>query len=128
MGDIQGLGELSSSFAGLINDLESALPNLVLESAEIIEKEIQSRAPVSTGALISAIDTSSAHTKSTASATVQVEHSGQEGIEHYAIFKEFGTSKMPAEPFFRPGVAAAADPVRDHLTNGILGVINKYAD
>lgn len=128
MDNIHGLGELDSSIAGLAADLESVLPDLVLGAAGIVEQEIRSRAPVNAGALVMALDTKSERRKSAASATVQIERSGKDGVEHYAIFQEFGTSKMPAQPFFRPGIAAATASVEGHLTNGVLEVVDQYAD
>ena len=126
MAEIFGLNEMAASFAALNIEISQALPDIVFQGALIVQKEIQARAPVDTGALLASIDTQSARRASSASATVQAEDSAQGGIEHYAIFKEYGTSKSPATPFFRPGVEAARTKVDDLVTGQILSVVNKY--
>ncbi|WP_428718578.1 HK97-gp10 family putative phage morphogenesis protein [Undibacterium curvum] len=128
MDSIQGLGELNSSIARLTSDLDRSLPDLVMRSAEIVESEIRSRAPVDSGELVASLDAKAARRQASASATVQINRSGPDGTEHYAIFQEFGTSKTPANPFFRPGVAASSAAVQSNLTSGILEVIGRHAD
>lgn len=77
----------------------------VAEALEILADEIRARAPVDTGALRDsiAVELNSA----TSSGEVVVGGNGAHGSTHYAMFKEFGTVYMPAEPFMRPGAVAA---------------------
>ena len=126
MAEVTGLTEMAASLAALNIELSLALPGIVFQGALVVQKEIKARAPVDTGALLASIDTTTAKRALSASATVQAEDSAQGGIEHYAVFKEYGTSKMPATPFFRPGVEAARGKVDELVTAQILSVVQKY--
>ena len=99
--------DLSNALQSLNAKLAAATQDAAMAAAKVIEFEIRARAPVLTGALVASLDNKSQRRVASASATVQVERSGPDGTEHYAIFQEFGTSKMPAHPFMRPGFAAA---------------------
>jgi HK97 gp10 family phage protein len=67
-----------------------------------VEGAAKGLAPVDTGRLRSSI-------------THEVEVQGAEVVGRigtnveYAIFQEFGTSRMPAHPYLRPGLAAAGE-------------------
>lgn len=117
---ISGLTELQQSIVRLNDEVRAELPALVMTAATVVEAEIRMRAPVDTGRLVASLDAKADRRKNTASATVQIERSGPDGTEHYAIFQEFGTSRMPAQPFFRPGVEAAKETVRSILQDGLL--------
>jgi HK97 gp10 family phage protein len=123
MDSVTGLEELQASIAALNAQLNNELPAIVLEGAEIVEEEIRARAPVLSGAIVRSLDAKSERRKDAASAIVQVEASGPDGTEHYAIFQEFGTSRMRAQPFFRPGVLAAQDKVQAHSAARIAEII-----
>ncbi|MGI4849322.1 MAG: HK97-gp10 family putative phage morphogenesis protein [Janthinobacterium lividum] len=118
-----GLAELSANIAALNARLQNALPEIVMAAADIVEAEIRQRAPVDTGDLVKSLDAKADRRKDSASATVQIERSGPDGTEHYAVFQEFGTSRMPAQPFFRPGVEAARGKVEAHLAESIKKLV-----
>jgi HK97 gp10 family phage protein len=124
MAEVTGLTEMNADIAALNAQLAAALPGIVLQGAAIVQQEIQRRAPVDTGALKADIDTVGSRRALSASATVQAEDSAQGGVEHYAIFKEYGTSTAAAQPFFRPGVEAARPKVEALVTSRILDVVN----
>ncbi len=118
-----GLDGLAASIDALHNELRAALPDIVADGAAIIADEVRARAPVRTGSLSNAIDTIVNHGTDSASAIVQVDDSAQGQQEHYAIFDEFGTSKQPARPFFRPGVQAAAPRAQALMVERIASII-----
>lgn len=120
-----GLAELSANIDALNQRLLDALPDIVMHAAEIVEAEIAARAPVDTGALVRSLDAKADRRQTSASATVQIERSGPDGTEHYAIFQEFGTSTMPAQPFFRPGIEAARTKVDALMTQQILSIVER---
>jgi HK97 gp10 family phage protein len=120
---ITGLDDFAASIDALHNELRGALPDIVLDGATVIEAEIRARAPVRSGNLASAIDTIETSSIDAASAIVQVDDSAQGQQEHYAIFDEFGTSKQPARPFFRPGVQAAAPRAQQLMVERIASII-----
>lgn len=120
---VVGLDGLIASIDALHNELRAALPDIVADGAAIIADEIRARAPVRTGSLANAVDTIESHSVDSASAIVQVDASAQGQQEHYAIFDEFGTSKQPARPFFRPGVQAAAPRAQALMVERIASII-----
>lgn len=126
MADVSGLAEMEAAIAALNRELEAELPAIALAGADIVEAEIAARAPRRTGALVSSLEDEVERRRGTASAIVQVEDSAASGTEHYAIFQEYGTSKMPAHPFFRPGVEAAKPKVEAALVAGIQNVIANH--
>jgi HK97 gp10 family phage protein len=125
MADVQGVAEFNADIQRRNAELEASLPDIVMHAAKIVEQEIRSRAPVATGGLVRSLDAKSERRKGNASAIVEIERSGPDGVEHYAYFQEYGTSKMPANPFFRPGVEAAKDKVPDAMTHDISQVIDR---
>lgn len=127
MDRISGMSELQSAISAMTRDLSDHLPSIVLDCAKIIEAEIVSRAPMRTGALVENIDSSLASaSERSASAIVQIENSAQGGSEQYAISQEYGTSKMSANPFFRPGVQAAKPKVEAMANQKILNVVASH--
>ncbi|PUA17266.1 HK97-gp10 family putative phage morphogenesis protein [Glaciimonas sp. PCH181] len=125
LSNVAGLKEMQANIEKLNARLLSELPQIVMDAAAIVEREIRSRAPVRTGALVSNLDAVSVHDANHASAIVQIEKSDKNGIEHYAIFDEYGTSKEPAKPFFRPGIEAGKQQVESQLKQKILDSVNK---
>lgn len=97
-----------------------------MAAAKVIEAEVRARAPVNTGTLVASLDKKSSLRQSKASATIQVERSGPEGTEHYAIFQEYGTSKMPAHPFMRPGFEAAKQSALDAAVSTLTNHLKKF--
>jgi HK97 gp10 family phage protein len=126
MADVAGLDGLTAAIAAMNADLRSALPAVALAGAAIVEAEIAARAPHRTGALIASLDEQADSRRNSAGAVVQVEDSAQGGVEHYAIFQEYGTSKMPAHPFFRPGVEAAKPKVAAAMSAELQKVISSH--
>ncbi len=82
-------------------EIAEALPvetgEIVKETAYEIEGEAKVRAPVDTGALRASIETS--HPARTRSEVAT-------GVE-YGVYQEYGTVKMPAQPFMTPAAEAA---------------------
>lgn len=115
---------LDQAIQALQQRMTDALPGIVAAAADVLESEIQPRMPVNTGKLASALDTTISAGKRRASATVQVEQSSPDQPVHYAIFKEYGTAHMPAEPFFRPGVEAAQARVLQTIEQRVKEVIS----
>jgi HK97 gp10 family phage protein len=117
--------EFVRSVAAVCRAMTDALPAIVLQGAEIVMSEIEPRMHVASGDMRGALAVSSgAQQLGFASATVAVQNSDGSGKEHYAIYQEFGTSDMPANPFFRPGIVAARGQVADFIEQEISKVLN----
>lgn len=115
--------EFAAAVEVLKQQMIAALPIVVSSAAALVMNEISSRAPVDTGALRAHVGEVETTGGTYASATVQVGDSAEGGIEHYAIYVEFGTSHMPARPFFRPGVEASRTAVLAFLEDEFTKVI-----
>lgn len=126
MDNITGLAELQAALANLKADLSRQLPDIVVEAAGTVKDEIQSRMHVDSGQLEQSLEVVNTHRENSATATVQIDESGPEQNQHYAIYQEYGTSRMPAQPFFRPGVQAAKEEVAAKLINGVLNVVAQH--
>ena len=122
---INGLDAMKVQIAAMNAQLIAALPDIVMEAAAMAEQEIARRAPVDTGALARNLDEVGTRSRTGAAAVVQVEQSAKGGAEHYAVFNEYGTSRQPAKPFFRPGFAAAEPKMQQFITSAIEDIIKK---
>lgn len=109
MADFSGMAELEAAIAAKIRQAQAALPEVVKAGAAPIFQEIDKRMPRDTGATEHALETTVAVSGQAATATVQVRDSAVGEVNEAAVFLEFGTSKMPAEPSFRPGFSAGKD-------------------
>jgi HK97 gp10 family phage protein len=125
MAEIQGLRELEREIAANVRKLQDALPQIAQDGADIVFKEIDSRMPRDTGDMAAHLDENEGSRGNSASVTVEVVNSGPHGEEHKAIFQEYGTSRMPANPFFRPGIEAARQRVEAQMAQDILRVIEQ---
>lgn len=119
MADIQGIDELDAAIAAMNRRLQERLPAIARSAADIVQAEIHARMPVDTGDMAANLDEHPAGGASAAFVTVEVVRSAAGGDEHKAIFQEFGTSKMAANPFFRPGIEAARSRVEAQLTRDL---------
>lgn len=125
---ITGIEDLHRSLTTLQNQLENTLLEVVSSGAEVIEREIASRVPEKTGRLKTNLLTTSVRQQNSARTTVEMAHSRPEESEHYAIFQEFGSSKMPAHPFFRPGIEAAKPQIKTVVNQALQKTFADHVD
>ncbi|MBC3931980.1 HK97-gp10 family putative phage morphogenesis protein [Undibacterium curvum] len=123
MADITGLDALQLTLTKMAQGVQSELPSIVSRAADEVVAEIEPRMPERTGALKAALEHDEVAGRRSATSVVQVDSSAQGGGIHYAIFKEFGTALQPAEPFFRPGVDAAAVKVKQVIADGVVNAM-----
>ena len=107
-----GLAEFQSAMQQQIDQLKKAAVAGTQAAGEVIFAEIQHRAK---GTVRDSLSLSTHETKSGAKAVIRVENSEPGGKEHHAVFLEYGTSKMAAEPFMRPGFDAAEARAADRF-------------
>lgn len=96
--EIEGVEELEAQLKALASEINTAeaLETALRDGGEIVQSAIQSSAPVRTGQLTGSI---------TISKQGREKHSirvGPSGRGFYGRFREYGTSKMAAQPFMRP--------------------------
>lgn len=95
-GDIQGLDRLQAQLNAIANaDYTPALEKGVREA---ILPEMQSLTPVDTGALLDSEDV-----------LVEGDSVSLVATSDHAIFVEFGTSRMAAQPYMRPAIDTKSD-------------------
>lgn len=82
----------------------NALVEATDAAGQIIYNEIETRAK---GSIKDNLTKETFKTKTGARSTIQVKKSAKGGIEHHAVFLEYGTVKMAAQPFMRPGFDAS---------------------
>lgn len=86
-------------------------------SCHLIEGKAKDFAPVDTGALRDSITTQIDELPKTIRGVVAPH-------VHYAIYQEFGTYKMKAQPFMRPAVDESRDAINEIFRNNIGVALN----
>lgn len=107
MQTVEGLVELDKSIQNLLRNLSGSATEKAVDAAgEVILREVELSAPVRTGKLKASIRKCHARNRSGEggkyTTSISVPNSKRFGIMHYAVFLEYGTSKMNAKPFMRP--------------------------
>ncbi len=118
---IRGLAELQKNINQIAADLKREIESeALIEAAEkIVVPAIKARAPVKSGRLRDSITVQRAKSRS-GKPIVKV---GPGKRPFYARFVEFGTSKLKAHPFLRPGVRSVRREVNAFLKAEIGRVI-----
>lgn len=125
MADFLGVAELEAAIASKVRQAQAALSDAVKAAAAPIFQEIDKRIPRDTGATEHALETTVSASGQAAVATVQVRDSAIGEANEAAVFLEFGTSKMPAEPSFRPGFSAGRDAALQAATATLKAALEK---
>jgi HK97 gp10 family phage protein len=120
---VSGVSELHEAVQQLSSQLNQHLPAMVQQAAQLIEADIQMRMPQDSGALKRAVQHTVTRQSLQATAEVFIADSAPGGAHHYAVFQEYGTQHLPAQPFMRPAVLAARQPVQRLLQTQLLQVI-----
>jgi HK97 gp10 family phage protein len=145
---LTGVEEMKRQLSGLSEKIQKTVLNsAVFEGAKLLRNEVQSRAPVRTGNLKKNIIVYKDRQPQQIGAAVRysvlvrrikvarkvrrlLRKAAKQGVQidfadnaYYWRFLEFGTSKMPAKPFFRPAIDAVTPQliriVGDKLQAGI---------
>lgn len=95
------------------------LENAVQAAGNVILKEVESRAPVRTGALKASIRNLGYRKTGQARSVISVSNSKKYGLRHYAVFLEFGTSNMASKPFMRPAFDVAEPQALEAFTRAL---------
>ena len=111
--NLGGLEEFQSSMQTLVEQLKAGAMEGTQAAGEIIFAEIHQRAK---GTVRESLALATHETETGARAVIKVENSEPGGKEHHAVFLEYGTSRMAAEPFMRPGFDAAEARAVDRFT------------
>lgn len=108
--------ELDTAIGDLIQEIDGSVVDLTHAAGVEIFNEVHARAK---GSIRDNLTITTQRTPTGAETVIQVEGSGPGGEEHHAVFLEYGTSKMPAAPFMRPGYLAGFRRAVDTFTSGL---------
>lgn|SRR6056297_2104576 len=121
---IEGLKELEKDFKRLTKGFKPAeVQKAAVDSAEIIRADAERRAPLGpTGNLkksniVKTLD----RNKKRPSAIAAVDRK----VAPHAHLLEFGTSKMAANPFFRPAVESQGNRAAENFRTGLEKLVKK---
>lgn len=137
---IKGLRELGERMRSLSADMAGKVARQATAAgAGVARKNIKARAPVDTGNLQAAVvmkrvrDTNlteeyvvAVRKGKTRDAKAGKAGTGRKGKDaFYAGFNEFGTVKMPAQPFVRPGFEESVKPAADAIAKRLKQRLDK---
>lgn len=106
------VGVLTSRLHGVADAVGDTTESQVRSAAQVIVNDIKDRAPVATGHLRNSYD-------------YTIDDSGGETTAHigssvdYALYQEFGTSRMAAQPHVRPALEANKEAFYDMMRGSI---------
>lgn len=111
---ITGLDDLDKALTALTAQVAEGVLAGTVAAGEEIYQEVERRAK---GTIKSNITLKTRRTKSGGAwGIIQVDQSGPDQPERHALFLEYGTSRMAAQPFMRPGFEAARQRAIDKFT------------
>lgn len=107
---IEGLENVQAMFEQKMNDITNKLSEGVAESCKVVEADAKAMCPVDTGGLRKSITS---------------EVSGTTGVvgtnKEYAMYVEFGTYKMAAQPYLVPALKGNEEKVLQIIKNKVMG-------
>lgn len=107
---IEGLENVQAMFEQKMNDMQGKLSEGVAESCKVVEADAKAMCPVDTGELRKSITS---------------EVSGTTGVvgtnKEYAMYVEFGTYKMDAQPYLVPALKANEETIVQIIKDKIMG-------
>ncbi len=122
-----GIDDLDAALERLGGALSGEhLEGLLRQAIQPTAEHARAHVAVQTGQVRDAIEVTGHHTRTRATASVEVLGSTPGGPAREAIFLEFGTSKMAAEPFLRPALASTQGEVADHIAAGLAGILKPF--
>jgi hypothetical protein len=141
-GTVDGLDDLDESINDLVRQLSGKeLLQLTSLAGDEIMHEVAVQAPILSGDLKASIEAVEAEHQHSASVQIQVANSAKNGIEHYAVFVEYGHvitrkartraqrrddgayKKVKPHPFMRPAFDAAAPRAVARFTDGLNRIL-----
>jgi len=122
-----GITDLDAALERLGGALSGAqLEHLLRQAVQPTAEHARAHVAVETGEVRDAVVTAGRHTRTTATGSVVVEGSTFGGPAREALFLELGTSKMAAQPFLRPALAATEAEVLQHVADGLADILKQH--
>ena len=110
--DLEGVNELRSLADDMPANLQAKVMGVMMDWAEQAVNFAKSMVPVRTGRLQESIHSESGDEPMSLKLVADAQ---ADNGEYYGPFVEFGTSRMPAQPFLRPAVEMTQDMLIQRL-------------
>jgi HK97 gp10 family phage protein len=123
---VKGMSDLHAQLRKMESLAPGVMAGALKKAAKPIEDYAVGGAPVDSGSLASSIHTRVMKSTAPGKASVRIGPAWaiyEKGGVEYGRFAEFGTSKMPAQPFLRPALDAGADEALDIFAREIKKAI-----
>ena len=124
MAGIDDLDTMLERVGGALSGAQ--LEGLLRQAVQPTAERARALVAVETGEVHDAINVTGHHSRTRATAAVEVLGSAPGGPAHEAVFLEYGTSKMAAEPFLRPALAATQGDISNHINAGLSGILKPF--
>jgi HK97 gp10 family phage protein len=112
--EVIGDADFNRKIALLATKCEGGIKNALMEGGAIIETACKELAPVDTGRLRASIT----HEATGDKEVIIAPHTD------YAQYLEFGTSKMEAQPYMKPGFESSRDAALAHIKAKLAAEMN----
>ena len=99
-----------NGLSDIANNIENNLPDIIGQVAQTVCESAKSLCPVDTGRLQSSINVQPGGNTAVISADTE-----------YAVFVEFGTSKMAAQPYLVPALLSNTQAILSAIAEAIKG-------
>ena len=121
--EIEGWEELEAKLKALGAEINAGalLEDALMEGGEIVKGAIEAQAPVRTGQLSGSITVS---TQGKQKHSIRI---GPSGAGFYGRFLEYGTSRMGARPFVRPGFDGSVSQAEAAISAAIWREVERAA-
>lgn len=120
--------EVQSWFSGLSFKLKREIATKIKEEADGLASEIKAAAPRKTGTLAESVKVrrkrNELELEVTAGGETTTDKTGGHQYD-YALANEFGTTKMPAQPFFWNTYRERAAEIRQNIEDAVSEVLDK---
>lgn len=124
---MDGLDDLDQALATLVGALDGAsLQACTDAAAQPVLQEALQRVPRRSGETAAHITTSGHHGAHSATTAIEVADSGPGGGVHKAVFLEYGTVNMPAEPYMRPAFEIRKNEALQVLEQQLQGKLKEF--
>jgi HK97 gp10 family phage protein len=116
--DVSELELLAAQFKAAATPVRKAARDTVKDTTKKVEEAARNLVPVDTGSLRASIDSELYGGTSSPSGRVSTG-------EHYAMFVEYGTSRMAPQPFMTPALEQNEDGFYTDTETAVLDAVNR---
>lgn len=120
---VEGVDEIVKELRQIEGEAKQRIYEVLRDETKPVVEDVKSRAPKDTGAMANTARRSVSKKKLVAVISVGGKRHGVD--VYYAHFIEFGTKKMPAQPFFFPACRAHEERIGNALSDAMYDLIRE---